>query len=198
MPYSLDDIERAVGVLRDGGVILYPTDTIWGIGCDAANEDAVRRVFEIKQRDDSKALILLTDRTERLREYVDMPEEVFDSVTAFLQENGDKPTTIIYPRVKNIPFFLRAIDGSVGIRVTQEVFSGELCARLGRPLVSTSANVSGQKSPQCFAEIDKQIVSRADYVCRYRQGDTTRAEASRILRLDLRDDGEYVFTIIRD
>lgn len=202
MRYTSDDFNAALSTLRNGGVILYPTDTIWGIGCDATNEAAVRRVYDIKQRDDSKALILLLDSMEHLRKYVSLERLPSDTLTGYLQPRDDekpfaKPVTVIYPDVQNLPLSLLASDGSAAIRLTREEFSHNLCAALGSPLVSTSANLSGQPSPQCFAQIDQHIINAVDYVCRYRQNDTTPAQPSTILRLDVTADGKRTLTTIR-
>lgn len=200
MTYSSDDIKAALSALRSGGVILYPTDTIWGIGCDATDEAAVRRVYEIKRRDDSKALILLTDSVESLRRYVPsdcLTDEVLSVVAPCDEMAQSRPVTVIYPRVSNLPASLLAADGSVAIRITREAFSRDLCAALGRPLVSTSANRSGQPAAQCFAQIDMQIADAVDYVCRYRQDDATPALPSMILRLNMDPQGNVSFATIR-
>ena len=142
--------------MREGGVILYPTDTIWGIGCDATNEDAVRRVYEIKQRQDSKAMLVLVDSSVKVDFYVrDVPEVAWDLI-----DLADKPLTIIYSGARNLAANLLAEDGSVGIRVTNEDFSKRLCQQFRKAIVSTSANVSGQPSPGNFSEISEDIKSR--------------------------------------
>ncbi|MBP5476650.1 MAG: Sua5/YciO/YrdC/YwlC family protein [Paludibacteraceae bacterium] len=201
MRYTSDDFNVALSTLRNGGVILYPTDTIWGIGCDATNETAVRRVYDIKRRDDSKALILLLDSMEHLRKYVSL-ERLPSTLTGYLQPRDDekpfaKPVTVIYPDVQNLPLSLLASDGSAAIRLTREEFSHNLCAALGSPLVSTSANISGKPAPQYFQQIDKKIISAVDYVCRYRQDDTALALPSTILRLSIAPKGDVAFSIIR-
>ena len=133
--------------MREGGVILYPTDTIWGIGCDATNEDAVRRVYEIKQRQDSKAMLVLVDSSVKVDFYVrDVPEVAWDLI-----DLADKPLTIIYSGARNLAANLLAEDGSVGIRVTNEDFSKRLCQQFRKAIVSTSANISGQPSPKNFS-----------------------------------------------
>ncbi len=195
--YSLDDFSEALKTLKEGGVILYPTDTIWGVGCDATNEAAVRRIYQIKQRDDSKALILLLDSLTALQQYI--PDSFVQAVhTSFVQVDSasfvSRPTTIIYPSAHNLPSSLLADDGSVGIRLTCEPFTRDLCAALGHPLVSTSANISGHPSPTCFADIESSLLNDVDYVCRYRQSDLTPAQPSRIVRLNI--DGTY--TTLRD
>jgi len=141
-----DDIKKACEVLRKGGIILYPTDTIWGIGCDATNEEAVKRIYELKQRDDSKSMLVLLDNPAKLQTYVqEVPDIAWDLI-----ELTDKPLTIIYEGAKNLATNLIAADGSIGIRITNEVFSRELCRQFRKPIVSTSANVSGEPSPGRF------------------------------------------------
>jgi len=173
------DIQKAVEVLRQGGTILYPTDTIWGIGCDATNAEAVRKVFEIKQREDSKALICLVDSAGRLQRYVrDVPDVAWDII-----DLATKPTTVILNGAVNLAPNLLAEDGSVGLRVTSEVFSQQLCYRFQKAIVSTSANISGQPSPQTFADISDEIKNAVDYICVSRQRDTSRHEPSSIIKL---------------
>ena len=174
-----DDIQKAVEVLRQGGTILYPTDTIWGIGCDATNPEAVRRVFEIKQRSDSKALICLVDSPGRLQRYVrHVPDVAWDII-----DLATKPITVILNGANGLAPNLLAKDGSVGLRVTSEVFSHTLCYRFQKAIVSTSANISGLPAPQTFADIDPAIISVVDYVCLSRQRDTSRHEPSSVIKL---------------
>ena len=174
-----DDIRQAVEVLNRGGIILYPTDTIWGIGCDATNAEAVKRVFEIKQREDAKALITLVDSEAKVQAYVrEMPDVAWD-----LMEVADSPLTIIYDGARNLAPKLLAEYGSVGIRVTHETFSNYLCLRFKRPIVSTSANLSGQPSPRCFADIAPEIVAAVDYVCTSRRQETVCPSPSHIIKL---------------
>ena len=184
-----EDIKQAVEVMRRGGVILYPTDTIWGIGCDATNEEAVRRVYDIKRRDDSKALICLVDSADRMQRYVgDVPTVAWDLV-----ELSERPLTLILDGACNLAPNLIAEDGSVGIRVTHEEFSRQLCYRFQKAIVSTSANVSGEPSPACFADISDEIKQAVDYVVQSRQREKTKASPSSIIKLGR--DGEV--TIIR-
>lgn len=174
-----DDVKAALEVLQNGGVILYPTDTIWGIGCDACNEEAVKRIYAIKNRIDSKSMLVLLENAALLDRYVDeVPEIAFDLI-----EVSDKPLTIIYDRAKNLARNLIADDGSIGIRITTEAFSSDLIRRFKHPVVSTSANISGKPSPASFAEIDQQIVDSVDYVVKYRQEDTNKAVPSGIIKL---------------
>lgn len=175
----IEDIKAALEVLQNGGVILYPTDTIWGIGCDAGNEEAVKRIYAIKNRVDSKSMLVLLENSALLDRYVDeVPEIAFDLI-----EVSDKPLTIIYDGAKNMARNLIAEDGSIGIRITTEAFSSDLIRRFKRPIVSTSANVSGKASPACFYEIDQQIIDSVDYVVKYRQNDTQKAVPSSIIKL---------------
>ncbi|WP_075318557.1 L-threonylcarbamoyladenylate synthase [Bacteroides togonis] len=175
-----EEIKKACQVMREGGVILYPTDTIWGIGCDATNEEAVRRVYEIKRRADSKAMLVLVDSAVKVDFYVqDVPEVAWDLI-----EVADKPLTIIYSGARNLAPNLLAEDGSVGIRVTGEEFSKRLCQQFRKAIVSTSANVSGQPSPQNFSEISEEIKAAVDYIVDYRREETTQAKPSSIIKLD--------------
>lgn len=175
----IEDIKKACEVLSAGGIILYPTDTIWGIGCDATNEEAVQRVYELKRRSDNKAMLVLLDSDAKLDRYVsDVPDIAWDLIRL-----ADKPLTIIYSNAKNLAPNLLAEDGSVGIRVTNEEFSQKLCERFRRPLVSTSANVSGEPSPANFGEISETIKKGVDYIVGYRQEDKTPAEPSHIIKL---------------
>ena len=174
-----DEAKKAVEVMRKGGVILYPTDTVWGIGCDATNPEAVKRVYEIKRRTDSKALLLLVDSADRLARYVgNVPAVAWDLV-----ELTDKPLTIIYDGARNLAPNLIAEDGSVGIRVTSELFSKELCYRFQKAVVSTSANISGEPTPANFSEISQEIIDAVDYVVNYKQLDMGRPKASSIIKL---------------
>lgn len=175
----IEDIKSALAVLQKGGVILYPTDTIWGIGCDACNEEAVQRVYAIKNRNDSKSMLVLMENAALLDRYVnEVPEIAFDLI-----ELTDKPLTIVYDGAKNLAKNLVAEDGSIGIRITTEEFSSELIRRFKRPIVSTSANRSGNPSPSCFDEIEQEIIDSVDYVVKYRQDDTHKAAPSGIIKL---------------
>ncbi|MBQ2293619.1 MAG: threonylcarbamoyl-AMP synthase [Bacteroidaceae bacterium] len=176
-----EDIKTAVQTLRKGGLILYPTDTIWGIGCDASNEDAVRRIFQLKQREDSKAMICLVDSANRMQRYLrQVPDVAWDLV-----EFAEKPLTLILDGAVNLAPSLIAEDGSVGIRVTRENISHELCYRYERAIVSTSANISGAPSPSCFAEISDEIKNGVDYIRLSRQNDLSKGKPSQIIKLGL-------------
>lgn len=174
-----EDIRNAVEVLRRGGVILYPTDTVWGIGCDATNAEAVKRVYEIKQRDDSKAMICLVDSSNRLQKYIkrvpDVAWDIFDLST--------KPTTVILDGAVNLPENLIAEDGSIAMRVTDEEFSKELCYRFQKPIVSTSANISGQETARTFQDISPEIIDAVDYVCASRRHERNPNKPSSIIKL---------------
>ena len=175
-----EEIKKACQVMREGGVILYPTDTIWGIGCDATNEEAVRRVYEIKRRTDSKAMLVLVDSAVKVDFYVqDVPEVAWDLI-----ELADKPLTIIYSDARNLASNLLAEDGSIGIRVTNEEFSKRLCQQFRKAIVSTSANVSGQPSPLNFGEISEEIKAAVDYIVDYRREETAQTKPSSIIKLD--------------
>ena len=174
-----EDIKKACEVMNKGGVILYPTDTIWGIGCDATNEEAVKRVYEIKKRADSKAMLVLVDNAVKVDFYVNQaPEVAFDLI-----ELATKPLTIIYDGAKNLAPNLIAEDGSIGIRVTSEEFSNQLCFRFRKAIVSTSANVSGEPSPTSFADISEEIKQAVDYIVQSRQNEKTSSKSSSIIKL---------------
>ncbi len=185
-----EDIKQACEVMERGGVILYPTDTIWGIGCDATNAAAVQRVYEIKQRADSKALIVLTDSEAKVEYYVtEVPETAWQ-----LLDVAVKPLTLIYPGARNLAPNLLAEDGSIAIRITRESFSQQLCRRFKKAIVSTSANISGTPSPHNFAEISDEIKNAVDYIVEARRDETDESTPSSIIKLG--DDG--TIKIIRE
>ena len=188
-----EDIRQAVEVMRKGGVILYPTDTVWGIGCDATNAEAVRRVYEIKQRDDSKALICLVDSDARMQRYIRNVPDVAWQIIDSLQDADAKPTTLILDGAINLADNLIAEDGSIGIRITNEPFSKELCYRFQKAIVSTSANISGEPAAQNYCDIDPRILEAVDYVCWSRRQEHKPHTPSSIIRL--KENGEV--TIIR-
>lgn len=183
-----EDIKQAVEVMRKGGVILYPTDTVWGIGCDATNAEAVKRVYEIKQRDDSKALICLVDSDARLQRYVRNVPDVAWQLIDSLQKSDARPTTLILDGAINLAPNLIAEDGSIALRITQEPFSKELCYRFQKAIVSTSANISGEPAAQNYRDIDPKILEAVDYVCWSRRQEHQPHQPSSIIRL--RQDGE--------
>lgn len=185
----IDDIKAAVEVMKKGGVILYPTDTVWGIGCDATNKEAVARIYQIKRREESKAMICLVDSDIRIQRYVrDVPEVAWDVMNL-----ATKPTTVILDGANGLADNLIADDGSVAIRITQEEFSKELCYRMQKPIVSTSANISGEPAAQNYCDISEEILNAVDYVCTSRRNEHKPHQPSSIIRL--RKDGEV--TIIR-
>ena len=184
-----EDIKNAVKVLREGGVILYPTDTVWGIGCDATNAKAVAKVYDIKHRDDSKALICLVDSDARLQRYVrNVPAVAWELLDAAI-----KPTTVILDNATNLAPNLIAEDGSIALRITKETFSHELCYRFQKAIVSTSANISGEPAAQNYRDISEEIINSVDYVCWSRRQEHKPHTPSSIIRL--KPDGEV--TIIR-
>lgn len=175
----IEDVKKACQVMSEGGVILYPTDTVWGIGCDATNEEAVRKVYEMKRRTDSKAMLVLVDSSVKVDFYVeDVPSVAWDLI-----EVADKPLTIIYSGARNLAPNLIAEDGSVGIRVTSEAFSHRLCQQFRKAIVSTSANISGQPGAANFSEISEEIKSAVDYIVNFRQEDKSRPKPSSIIKL---------------
>ena len=176
-----DDIKQACKIMQAGGIILYPTDTIWGIGCDATNAEAVKKVYELKQREDSKSMLVLIDSSAKLQSYIsEVPDIAWDLI-----EVSDKPLTIIYPGARNLAPNLIGEDGTVGMRMTQEAFSKKLCERMRRPIVSTSANISGKASPAQFSEISKEIKQGVDYIVKYRQEEKQKSAPSGIIKLGL-------------
>ena len=173
-----EEVRKACEVLKNGGIILYPTDTIWGIGCDATNELAVKRIYELKHREDNKAMLVLLDDVGKLASYVEVPDVAYE-----LLEVNDKPMTIIYPNAKNLAKNLIAQDRTIGIRITSEAFTKALLCRFRKPIVSTSANISGEPSPKCFAEISDAVKSAVDYVVDFRQEETSNPAPSSIIKL---------------
>ncbi len=180
--YQTEDLQSALRTLRQGGIILYPTDTVWGIGCDATNAEAVSRIYTLKRRQDSKAMLVLLDEPGKLQNYM---RRVPDTAWMLLEANeGQRPMTIIYPAAKNLATNLLAEDGSVGIRITEDAFSKALCKQLRRPIVSTSANFSGEPAARLFSEIDSLLLESVDYVCQYRRSDQSTHQPSSIIKID--------------
>ncbi|CEN44163.1 L-threonylcarbamoyladenylate synthase [Capnocytophaga canis] len=182
------DIKKTVETLTNGGTILYPTDTVWGIGCDATNEAAVTKIFSIKQRNESKSLIVLVDSEQMLRDYT---EDVADVVFNFIKKNPE-PTTVIYPKAKNLAKNVIAVDNSIGIRLVQDDFCQKIIRQFGKPIVSTSANISGKPTPKIFKEIEAEIIHNCDYVVRYRQMDTKVKSPSRLVFFDSNGNIEFL------
>lgn len=177
--YEEDDLRNALDTLRKGGVILYPTDTVWGIGCDARNAEAVAKIYELKKRADSKSMLVLVGSEGMLQRTVkEVPDIAWQLIDAAVN-----PMTIIYDDAVGVAPNLIAPDGSLGIRITSEKFSRALCDRLRAPIVSTSANVSGEPTPHSFAEISPSIIDGVDYVCRHRRDDNKEAKPSNIIKI---------------
>ena len=184
-----EDLRQAVETLRKGGLILYPTDTVWGIGCDATNAEAVAKVFALKQRAEAKSMLVLVDSATRAQRYVkDIPDVAYD-----MFEMADKPLILILDNARGLADGLVAEDGSVGIRVTNEKFSHDLCYRFMKAVVSTSANISGHPAAAIYPEIEQEIIDGVDYVVRYRRDDTKKSKPSSIVKL--KANGEV--TVIR-
>ncbi len=183
-----EDLKKAVEILKQGGIILYPTDTIWGIGCDATNEEAVDKLFAIKKREKDKSMLILLDNPAKLQTYVeDVPEIAWDLI-----DLTDKPLTIIFNGAKNLAPNLICDDGTIGIRITSEDFSRDLCMRFRKPIVSTSANFSGMKSPLNFNQIDSEIIDLVDYVVEYRQNEMMKQVPSSIIKLEANGNIEII------
>jgi len=181
------EVEKALEVLRQGGVILYPTDTIWGIGCDATNVEAVDKVYKLKGRDAGKSMIILLDTENKLPSYVaDVPEIAYDLI-----EYAENPLTIIYSGAKNLAPNVVGADGSIAIRVTSDEFCKQLIQRFKKPIISTSANLSNEPSPANFSEIADDIVEGVDLVVDWKQDDMTVKKPSTIMKLE--PDGRFAF-----
>lgn len=175
-----NDIVEALKVLGQGGTILYPTDTIWGIGCDATNEKAVQRIYEIKRREEKEGMLVLLDSPGRLVQYVDIPEIALEII-----ETAENPLTIIYPGARNLAVNLLAGDNSIGVRIVNDSFCKNLIKKFKKPIVSTSANISGDQNPVVFKGINKEIIDSVDYVVKWRRDDMTRRRPSGIIKLGL-------------
>ena len=174
-----EDLDKAIQCLRSGGIILYPTDTVWGIGCDATNSEAVAKIFALKERADAKSMLVLVDSIPALDRIIpEVPDVAYDMIDLAI-----RPITIIYDDAKGVAPALIAEDGSLGVRVTKERFSQDICRILRRPIVSTSANISGEPTPAVFSAISQAIVNGVDYVVNYRQLDNSKAQPSQIIKL---------------
>ena len=179
------EVEAALSSLRNGGIILYPTDTIWGLGCDASNEIAIQKIYAIKQRSDTKSLIILVADERDILQYVAAPDlAVFNFI-----ENQTRPTTIVFENAINLPDNLVAEDGSIAIRIVRDEFCRHLIKRLRKPIVSTSANISGTPSPKYFDEINSAIKNSVDHIVQWRQEDKTPSQPSQIIKW--KDNGDY-------
>src|SRR6202012_2452309 len=182
-----DEVANAFKVIQEGGIILYPTDTIWGIGCDATNTEAVKKIYHLKQRDEAKSMIILLDTDNKLQSYVkEVPEIAYELI-----QYAENPLTLVMPGAKNISPALIAADGSVGIRVTNNQFCQNLIQRMRKPLVSTSANISGKPSPEYFSQIDEAVINGVDYVVDLEQHSKEIKTPSTIMRLE--PDGRFEF-----
>lgn len=182
-----NEIDKALQVVKDGGIILYPTDTIWGLGCDATNEQAVEKIINLKGRPANKSMIILLDNENRLESYItDIPEIAYDLI-----EFAESPLTIVFSGAKNLASNVPNSDNSVGVRIVKHSFCQPLIQRLRKPIVSTSANKSGQPSPGNFFEISEEILNGVDYVVDFEQDDTSQKKASTIMKLEL--DGRFSF-----
>jgi L-threonylcarbamoyladenylate synthase len=183
-----DEVNKALKVLQDGGIILYPTDTIWGIGCDATNTEAVQKIFALKQREESKSMIILVDTDNKLQSYItEVPEIAYQLI-----EFAENPLTLVMPGARNLSSALIAEDGSVGIRVSNHPFCQQLIQRLRKPIVSTSANISGEPSPEYFGKISQDIIDGVDYVVDIDQHSMEKKAPSTIMRLDPNGSFEFI------
>jgi len=175
-----EEVNKCITILHKGGTILYPTDTIWGIGCDATNEQAVKKIFEIKKRPFAKAMVILVAEASQLEYYASVPEVAWDLV-----EYAESPLTIVYPGVKGITQSLISEDGTIAIRVVKDEFCKMIINGLRKPLVSTSANISGEPAPAYFDEISEEIKSKVDYVVPLRQSEHKKNALSKIIKLGM-------------
>jgi len=183
-----EEIKHTIETLNRGGIILYPTDTIWGLGCDATNEEAVKKIYEIKKRQDSKAMLILIDSQNRLEQYVtEVPEIAWQLIDVAVE-----PLTIIYPNAKNLATNLLAEDKSIGIRITTDLFCKNLITKFKKPIVSTSANITGDKNPANFSEISETIKKSVDYIVNLRQDEKTKSKASSIIKLSVSNDIQII------
>jgi L-threonylcarbamoyladenylate synthase len=181
------EIKNALDILRKGGIILYPTDTIWGIGCDATNEEAIKRIYKLKHRPDAKSMIILLDNEAKIPSYVrQVPEQAWQ-----LLEYAEKPLTIIYPEAKNLPTAI-IYEGTIGIRVTKDEYCKKLIEKLRKPIVSTSANISGTNSPSNFTEIADEIKRGVDYIVALRQEEKTKSVPSTIVEVGIKGEIKFI------
>lgn len=182
-----EDVNKSAVILRKGGIILYPTDTVWGIGCDATNEIAVQKIFRLKQRSESKSMIVLVAEPHQAEFYAEVP-----SVAKDLVEFAERPLTVIYPKAKGLAKSIVAEDGTIGIRAVRDEFCKQLIHALHRPIVSTSANISGQPAPANFREISEEIKASVDYVVNLRQNEVKRNAPSQIIKIGLNGEIEII------
>lgn len=176
-----EEIKEIVEILKKGGIILYPTDTVWGIGCDATNAAAVEKIYKLKCRDDSKSMIILVDHVNMIYDYVkEMPD-----VALQLIEVNDKPMTLVYPQAERLAENVIASDKTVGIRICGDDFCKRIISALKKPIVSTSANISGEPAPSMFSEISETVKSGVDYVAMHRRNDKGKASPSSVIKVEL-------------
>ena len=181
-----EDIKKCIEILQNGGTILYPTDTIWGIGCDATNNDAVEKIYSVKNRPENKSFVILLDDFEKLKSYLEcVPDKVIDLINS-----NKKPLTIIYQGAKNLAKNLISGDGSIGIRIVRDDFCKKLIHTFGKPIVSTSANLSGKEAPLFFSDISDEIVKGVDFVVKFNQDRKTNFKPSTIIKLT--EDGHFI------
>jgi len=183
-----DDLKKALEVLKSGGTIIYPTDTVWGIGCDATNPDAVSKLYKIKKRTENQSMLILVDVPQRIIQYI----RIIPEISWDLIELSDKPLTIVFSGAKNLASNLVHEDGSIGIRVTKDEFCRKLIAAFRKPVVSTSANISGETYPSVFKDIRPEIINSVDYVVKWRQKDKSKGQPSSIIKLGEKGDVEII------
>jgi L-threonylcarbamoyladenylate synthase len=182
------EIEKSIDTLKKGGIIIYPTDTVWGIGCDATNENAISRIYKLKKRDEKKSLIILLDSENKLLKYVkEVPEQAYKLI-----EYSERPITIIYNNAVNLPENLVADDGSIAIRIVKDSFAHALIAKFRKPIVSTSANVSGENAPIGYADISEQVLNGADYVIDLPALKQKNAKPSIIVKIDMKGHIKFI------
>lgn len=186
--YDNDEIPKIVPILQAGGLLVFPTDTIWGIGCNACDAEAVQRIYELKKRAGDKPMPLLIDTYERLITYV---EQIDPKATALIDYH-DRPLTIIYKKAKNLPLNAIAPDGSIAIRVVKDDFCKALIAALGCPIIATSANFSGASTPQNFSEIDAEFLKQVDYIAQHRREEMELNEPSTIVKIAKNGDLTFI------
>ena len=182
------DIQNSLTYLLKSGIILYPTDTIWGIGCDATNEDAIQKIYRLKKRQEKKSLIILVDDEKMIHEYVSHPSPKILSII----DAASRPTTAIFSNAKNLPSKLVNEDGTIAIRITKDNFCRQLIQQLQKPLVSTSANISGEMFPANFGEVSEEIKNGVDYTVQHRQNDFSKSAPSSIIKLNENDEIQFL------
>lgn len=183
-----DDIDNCLNTLVSGGIILYPTDTIWGIGCDATNSNAIQKIYQLKKREEKKSLIILVSDEHMIHEYVNSPSP--DLLACITQ--AQKPTTAIFSNAKNLPSKLINEDGTIAIRIAKDSFCNELICQFKIPIVSTSANISGEKSPENFTNISEEIKNGVDYIVKHRQNDFSKHAPSSIIKMNSKNEIEFI------